>query len=234
MIGIMKRAMLALAPLFFIASFWVFVMANQANFPDPMAIHWGLGGEPDGFGSLEEKFGISVLVLLLIGGLWAALVYLGRIPRSVRLLFLAITGLIWLVLFVLFNYTFVIQLGLQDASEARLGVVFFVSLTLVPLLMVPWLLSKPVIDIGQRLSVSYWRVPLLRVDYQNIESARESEARLRDFGGLGIRYANKTTAFMPSAGPAVELVLKTGEKVLIRTDQPRELVGEIEQRRNGN
>jgi hypothetical protein len=230
----MKRLLLALAPIFFIASFWFFVESNRLSFPDPVAIHWGISGEPDGFGSLDDQLALSIFTLLAVGLIWVALVYLGRIPNSVRILFLAVTGSLWLLLFGIFNYTLVIQLGLEDARDARIGILLFLLLLLIPLILVPWLLSKPQISLGEKLRVSYWNIPLFSADYNQIEHAGEAEARARDFGGLGVRYANKTTAFLPSGGPALELRLRTGEKILIRTDNASQLVRELQDKGIGN
>jgi hypothetical protein len=233
MIMYMKRALLALAPVLLTVSFWFFAESNRGLLPDPLAIHWGIAGDPDGFGSLNDQLAISILTLFLVGIIWVTLVYLRAIPNSIRVLFLAVVGLLWLMLYGIFNYTLVIQLGLEDPRDARIGNVFSLVLLAIPLTLVPWLLSKPRIDLGQTLSVSYWNIPLFRTNYSEIESAHESKARARDFGGLGIRYANKTTAFMPSSGPALELRLRTGERILIRTDRAPELVREIEQKRSG-
>ncbi|HEY7854000.1 MAG TPA: DUF1648 domain-containing protein [Aquiluna sp.] len=205
-------------PVVSVALFWLFFSANRSNFPDPMAIHWGLSGEPDGFGSLDGQLLMVSLVLLLVGGLWAGIVYLRRIPGSIRVLFLAITGVIWVLLFVVFGYTFLIQLGLSDAREAQINIVFFIAVLSLPLVLLPWLMSKPKIELGDQLGVYYWRVPILRLSYKEVSSVEVVEARARDFGGWGIRYANRTTAFLPNSGPGVLLNLSGSERVLIRTD----------------
>lgn len=230
----MKKMLLALTPFFFIASFWFFVQSNSQSFPNPVAIHWGITGEPDGFGSLGDQLAISIFTLSAVGLIWMALVYLGQIPTSVRIMFLAVTGSLWLVLYGIFNYTLVIQLGLPDARDARIGILFFLVLLIIPLLLVPWLLSKPQIVVGDKFRVSYWNIPLFKTEYNQIEFAGEAEARARDFGGLGVRYANKTTAFIPSGGPALELRLKTGERILIRTDSAAELVRELREKGIGH
>ncbi len=226
----MKRALTALVPAIFVALFWFFVSTNRSNFPDPLAIHWGLSGEPDGFGSLDGQLLMVSLVLLLVGGLWAGIVYLRRIPSSVRALFLVITGIIWMLLFVVFSYTFLVQFGLSDARDAGIDIVFFVLLLTIPLLVLPWLMSKPKIELGGQLRVYYWKVPMLRLRYKEVSSVEVVDARARDFGGWGIRYANRTTAFLPNSGPGVLLNLAGGERVLIRTDDASGIAQEITRR----
>lgn len=227
----MKRIFLALVPIFFIASFWYFIEENRQNFPDPVASHWGFSGDPDGFSSLNGQLLISVLVLGLVALIWLALFFVKPIPMAVRTLIMAVVGLIWLMLYALFFFTFFIQLGLTDASQARLSIWVILGFVAVPVLLVPWLLAKPQIGVGEKLTVRYWGISLLSVNYADLEEVAEGSVRAFDFGGWGVRYANKTTAFIPSSGKALGLKLATGERILIRTDSASELVELIDQRR---
>ena len=228
MIGAMKRILLALSPALLVAALWIFATQNVSRFPDPMAIHWGLTGAPDGFASFESQLVLTTAVLGLVGALWAGVVFLNRIPKTVKVLFLAIVGSIWLLLFFLFVYTFAIQLDLEDARQANLSIAVLLAILIFPLALVPWVLAKPKIEVGERFKVRYWGIPLLNLTYSEILSAAVGSVRASDFGGWGIRYANRTTAFMPSSGLALELHLQAGERILIRSDQAESLVREIE------
>lgn len=225
----MKRILLALSPVALVAALWIFATQNISRFPDPMAIHWGITGAPDGFASFESQLVLTTAVLGLVGMLWAGVVFLNRIPRTVKVLFLAIVGSIWLLLFFLFVYTFAIQLDLEDARQANLSIVVLLATLIFPLALVPWVLAKPKIEVGEQFKVRYWGIPLLNLNYSEILSAGVGSVRARDFGGWGIRFANRTTAFMPSSGLALELHLQAGERILIRSDQAESLVREIEQ-----
>lgn len=225
----MNRIPLALSPVALVAALWIFGTQNISRFPDPMAIHWGLTGAPDGFASFESQLVLTTAVLGLVGVLWAGVVFLNRIPRTVKVLFLAIVGSIWLLLFFLFVYTFAIQLDLEDARQANLSIVLLLATLIFPLALVPWVLAKPKIEVGERFKLRYWGIPLLNLNYSEILSAGVGSVRARDFGGWGIRFANRTTAFMPSSGLALELHLQAGERILIRSDQAESLVREIEQ-----
>jgi hypothetical protein len=228
MIERMKRILVALSPILFVVALWIFATQNSDRLPDPVAIHWGITGAPDGFASLESQLTLSSAVLALVGLLWAGIVFINRIPKTVKVLFLAIVGSLWVLLFFVFSYSLVIQIDLQDARQANLSVGVLLAILLIPLSLVPWMLAKPKIEVGNRFKVRYWGIPLLNLDYSEIVSASVGEVRAGDFGGWGIRYANKTTAFMPSSGPALELKLQAGERILVRTNQATELVGEIE------
>ena len=223
----MKRFLLAASPIALIAALWIFVDQNRARFPDPIAIHWGITGAPDGFASLDSQILLTTSTLGLVGFLWVTVVFITRIPKTVKILFLAIVGSVWLLLFFLFAYTFAIQLDLKDAREAELSIFVLVAILAFPLLLLPWVFAKPKIAVGERLWVRYWGVPLLSLDLSEIQSATIGQVRATDFGGWGIRYANRTTAFMPSSGQALELNLVAGERILIRTDRADELIRHI-------
>lgn len=143
---------------------------------------------------------------------------------------MVITGIIWMLLFVVFSYTFFVQFGLSDAREAEISIVFFIVVLSLPLVLLPWLMSKPKIELGDQLGVYYWRVPMLRLSYKEVSSVEVVDARARDFGGWGIRYANRTIAFLPNSGPGVLLNLSAGERVLIRTDDANVIAQEITRR----
>ena len=71
----MKRILLASSPIALVAALWIFVDQNRARFPDPVAIHWGISGAPDGFASLESQLVLTTATLALVGFLWATVVF---------------------------------------------------------------------------------------------------------------------------------------------------------------
>ena len=56
----------AVAPLAFTLAAGVWVMTFADELPNPVAIHWGADGRPDGFGSLASSFGLILIVTLLM------------------------------------------------------------------------------------------------------------------------------------------------------------------------
>lgn len=227
----MKKVLLSAIPVLLIASFQAFAHANRERFPDPVAIHWGLSGNPDGFGSLDSQLAITSLVMGFMTLFWVVAIYLKAIPQSVRILFLTITGVLWGLLFSIFSYTLLIQLDLQSAQDSRIGIGFFIFTVGIPILLLPWILAKPKLEVGDQFKVRYWQLPVLTLDYSNLSSVEVGEVRVGDFGGWGIRYSNKTTAFIPSSGQALEIRMESGERILVRTNKAAELVQEINAKR---
>ena len=225
----MRKLLLGIAPATLIIALWVFVDQSRDRFPDPIASHWGLSGQPDGFSDLDTHLVWSTAALVLVWAIWF-LVAVIKLPRAIRVLFLLITGYLFAILFLLMLQTFVSQLDVLDASEVALGLEFL--LLLIPVfLLIPVMLSKPSIEVSEKLVVRLAGFPFLKLGYHEISAASESEVRAGDFGGWGIRYANKTTAFVPSSGKALKLELVDGSKILIRSDSSAELVDKIETRR---
>lgn len=229
----MRKALLAAFPALTIFMLWVWATLNSELFPDPVAIHWGITGEPDGFASLQSHLLLINLSLGLVAAIWAAIVYLKPIPKTLRNLFLVITGYLFVFMFALMFGTLWIQLGQPDATSASLGISWFAWMAPI-LLLVPMFLTMPSIDVSHAVRVLYFGLPLLTIEFSDIAQVGASTAKARDFGGLGIRFSRKTTAFLPSAGPVVELTLVGGERILIRSKHPDEIVGEIERKRTNS
>lgn len=227
----MKKLLLILIPFLPIAVLNIWAEINRERFPNPMAIHWGITGEPDGFASLETHLFWVNLVLGMLATIWLLITF-SNTPRALKRMFQLIFGLVYVLLSLMLWQTLVGQLDLPNAQDARFG--FELLIWLVPIFgIAPLLLSKPQVQVSDRLSISLRGIPFLKLQYSEIESAKPSKVAARDFGGWGIRYAKKTTAFVPSSGPALELVLAGGARVLVRTDDATELAAQIESRRSG-
>ena len=211
------------------ASIWVYVAQNQDRFPNPVAIHWDLTGQPDAFADLQTNLVITTIALGIPAVLWLVVVQLGKIPMVIRRLFLGIVGYIFGILFLLMFRTFAVQLDLQDARSAELGLEMM--LWLIPFVaLVPWLLSMPRVELKDSLSIRYWGIPLLRIRFEEVAKVSTTFARGSEYGGYGIRYARGTTAFLPSKGQAVILELWSGGRILIRSNNASELAKQIELR----
>lgn len=89
----------------------------RSELPDPVATHWGAGGQPDGFSSLSA----ALAVLLGIGGL--TVLFLGSITwalgKSAATLRVGAAATVWLSLFmaILVVGSLSVQRGLSDARE---------------------------------------------------------------------------------------------------------------------
>ncbi len=86
--------------------------------PDPVAVHWGASGAPDGFGSAT---GLVVLPLVLVPlfslGMWALGFYAGRDTSTRRLAAGTSTGLAVLMATITLG-SLAIQLDLPDTADA--------------------------------------------------------------------------------------------------------------------
>lgn len=221
----MRKFLVAIAPVFLILGLNLWAQANQARFPDPLATHWGITGQADGFASLETHLLWVNIGLGVVAAIWL-LVSLIQVPAALRKLFQGIVGYLFAFLFVVMTQTLWMQLDVTDSSETRFGLELFV-LMLPALLLVPLMLSKPAVSVGDEVKVSLRGLTFLSLELTEIRAARAGTVRAGDFGGWGIRYANKTTAFVPSSGPALELELQNGTKVLVRSDAADDLATEI-------
>lgn len=112
-------AMLTIAvPLLFAAGAVIWVLSFAGELPDPVAVHWGANGRPDGFGTWQSAIGLMILIALLMCGLAAAIgIGMGRAAATRRLsVFLGLWSAIALPWFI--AGTLHLQRGLTDAAAA--------------------------------------------------------------------------------------------------------------------
>ncbi|CAN5199483.1 hypothetical protein BH09ACT5_BH09ACT5_22390 [soil metagenome] len=120
------------APLVIAAAGVIAILVVLPALPDPVAVHWGLSGAPDSFGS-------PVPFLLLIAGLviaYSALCFAvaraqGPTTANQRII-LAISPFLAAVITVIGAGSLVIQAGIADAREAP---------SVVPLVVVAWIVG---------------------------------------------------------------------------------------------
>ena len=218
----MKKLFLGLTPFVAVGALNLWAFANEDRFPNPMATHWGITGQPDGFASLVTHMTWTNFGLGLVALIWLIVTFI-KTPVAIKRIFLLIVGYLFAVLFLLMTYLLVIQLDVTDPTAIRFG--GWMLLFLAPVLgLLPLMLSMPKVTISEQLKISLLGFPLLTLDLAQVNGAAISKVRASDFGGWGLRYANKTTAFVPSSGSALQLDLQDGTKVLIRNDDPQELV----------
>lgn len=105
-------------PLLFAAGAVIWVFSFAGELPDPVAVHWGANGRPDGFGTWQSAIGIMSLVAVLMCALAAVIgIGLGRAAATRRLsVFLGLWSGIALPWFI--AGTLHLQRGLADAHQA--------------------------------------------------------------------------------------------------------------------
>lgn len=207
-------------------SVWVFWLQSQALLPGLMATHWGVSGRADGFATASEHLIWANFALLLGSAMVAIPALLPRIHPTMRRLLLGITSYFAIFMYGLMIYVVAAQIGVSDASsvELGLGILWFI---LPVLLLTPMMLSMPKVSLSDKLRIQLWGVTFLAMDYQEIAQVTASEVKPSQFGGLGIRFAKGKVAFIPSKGPAIEILTKNGEVILVRSNQADNLIAAI-------
>ena len=221
----MKKVFLGLAPFVAVGALNLWAFANEDRFPNPMATHWGLNGQADGFAPLETHMAWTNFGLGLVALIWLVVAVI-KTPTAIKRIFLLIVGYLFSVLFVMMAYLLVIQLDVTDPAQTSFG--GWILLFLIPIFgLIPLMLARPIVEVSDRVEVRLRGFPILQVPLSDVAQAQVGDVRASDFGGWGIRYSNKTTAFVPNSGPALELMLADQTKVLIRHDRPQQLVDQI-------
>ncbi|MEK9987398.1 MAG: DUF1648 domain-containing protein [Aquiluna sp.] len=230
----MQRQLSTLLALLPVAAFaWYYWWANSLQsaglLPAPLATHWGPSGEADGFSSLNEHLWAAGAAFLIPGAIWAVVILYPRIPSTIRIVLMLVTGVLFTTMAGIQIAAIDSQIGLLDARDSALEFPLLVFLAPVAVLLILFM-AKPRIDVGESLTVYLRGIPMFRAEYSDIESARKSVASWKSFGGLGLRVSGKKVAFLPNSGEVIELVTRKGETVLVRTDSADEELREIEKR----
>lgn len=108
-------------PLAVVAASVVLMLSWLPRLPDPVATHWGPGGEPDGFGSPWSGIGLLAGIGVVFSGLmtYTALraISRGAAPASVRLT-VVFSPVFAVLLSVIIAGSLGMQVDLDDATEA--------------------------------------------------------------------------------------------------------------------
>jgi hypothetical protein len=208
------------------------VLINALNtagqLPNPMAIHWGITMQPDGFVSVSD-FALTVLIVQFVLGL--PLVAADLWPKSkmrIRNLVILVFAIVfWLVTLILVVSLF-IQIGATDATAVDFPWPLFAVLFLsIPFLLI-FVLSMPEVVVGKDVQVRLRGLTIMSFDKEEIVSASVGVVSASEFGGWGIRATTRKIGFVPSKGPAVKLNLQDGTEVAIRSKSPEAIVSSID------
>ncbi len=200
-------------------------LLSNGSLPDPLAIHWGFDGKPDGF---SDANAYSLSTTFAYVGLLGLLAYFGFgiKRRLLQPLLFGITGFAMLFTFALISVTTLMQVGIT-AEEAVIQPWILISLLAIPLGMISLVLGAPKVVLGDDLRVSVRGLTLLRLSFGELLSVELTELRARDYGGLGIRYARKTLAFVSTPGSGVLITTSFGESVAVRSKNAEVLLAAI-------
>jgi len=203
---------------------WLWFLTSSGSLPDPVAIHWGLSGQADGF-LARDSYMLVVAPTILIPLVLQVLFYV--LQRNLPLIqkFVAVVlSVIYWMLFVIMFFATISQVGLLDAAQSNFPVLLIaVLLILIPISL--WFsLAFPLIEIGTELTVRLRGIKVLSVPMKEVLGVETTSMSSWNFGGLGIRVSGKTLAFIPSKGEGVVFSLKTGEKIAVRSKQASEVL----------
>ena len=226
----LKRLNTWLVPALAIAALQVLIYSLHfaGQLPNPMAIHWGITMQPDGFVSVSD-FALTVLIVQL--ALWLPSIAADIWTKSkirIRNLVTLVFGIVfWLVTAILCVSLF-IQVGATDAAAVDFPWPLFAVLLLsIPFLLI-FLLSMPEVVVGKNVQICLRGLTIMSFDPEEIASASVGVVSAREFGGWGIRANTRKIGFVPSKGPAVKLQLQDGTEVSIRSKNPKAIVASIE------
>ena len=198
------------------------ILGSQGLLPDPVAIHWGVTGEADGFMSLGSYLG---LIGVGFAFFWAGLVALELVPMRARLLrplLKGFAGYLYVFILALMALTTFLQIGGDRNQPSNVGL--WILLIFIPVGFLIWLLlGTAKVSLGEFLEVRLRGVKVISIPGKEVTGIKVSDLKGKDFGGWGLRYASKTLAFIPNSGPAVVFELSWGEKIAIRSDDAVDL-----------
>ena len=206
----------------------IFWLDAAGQLPNPMAIHWGITMQPDGFVTVSE-FALSVLILQLV--LWLPLLLADVWPKSktrIRNLVVLVLGIVFWLVTTILCVSLLIQVGATDAAAVDFPWLVFVVIVLAVPVLLGFLLSMPEVAVGKDVQVRLRGLNIMSFGPEEIVSASVGVVSAREFGGWGIRLTTRKIGFVPSKGPAVKLNLQDGTEVSIRSKDPKAIVTSIE------
>lgn len=225
-----KKILLALAPLaaFAIYTWWVLWLDGSGLLPNPLATHWGFGGQPNGFSGISGHLTGAAIAFAIPGILWSYAAFLGAKQQPIRRLLQIISAWTGFLISGLMIYFVAIQIGKADSAEIVLpgifNLVFFPVILLIAFLM----LANPKISISSALKIQLRGITFLKLDFSDIQSVSSATIGWKDFGGLGLRFRKNKVAFIPSSGQVVVIKTKAGTEINVRSNNVKSAVALIE------
>jgi hypothetical protein len=203
---------------------WVSFLIASGALPDPVAIHWGITGQADGFISRDSYLLVVAPAILIPLALQVLFHWLQRKSPLIRKFMTAVFSIIYWMIFVIMASATATQVGSLDSAQSSFPVSMIVFLLVLIPLSLWFSLAFPSIEIGNELVVRLRGITVLRVPTKDVKTVETASMNAWNFGGLGIRVSGKTLAFIPSKGEGVVFSLHTGEKIAVRSKQVSEVL----------
>ena len=202
---------------------WVLFLIASGALPDPVAIHWGITGQADGFISRDSYLVVVASAILIPLALQVLFYWLQRKSPMIRKFMTAVFSIIYWMLFVIMFSATATQVGSLDSAQSSFPVSMIVLLLFLIPLSLWFSLAFPSIEIGNELVVRLRGIKVLSIPMKDVQAVETASMNSWNFGGLGIRVSGRTLAFIPSKGEGVVFSLHTGEKIAIRSKQASEV-----------
>jgi hypothetical protein len=202
---------------------WVLFLIASGALPEPVAIHWGITGQADGFISRDSYLVVVAPAILIPIALQVLFYWLQRKSPLIRKFMAGVFSIIYWMLFVIMFSATTTQVGSLDSSQSSFPASMIVLLLVLIPLSLWFSLAFPSIEIGKELVVRLRGVKVLSVPMKDVETVETASMNSWNFGGLGIRVSGRTLAFIPSKGEGVVFSLHTGEKIAVRSKQASEV-----------
>ena len=202
---------------------WVYFLTASAALPDPVAIHWGITGQADGFVSRDSYLLVAGPVIVIPLALQVLFYAIQKNAPLIRKFIGVVLSIIYWMLFAIMFSATAIQVGSADATQEGFPV-FLLAFLLILIPFSLWFsLAFPEIELGHELVIRLRGFKVLSVSTKEIKAVETATLSPWNFGGLGIRASGKTLAFIPSKGEGVVFALNSGEKIAVRSKQATEV-----------
>lgn len=202
---------------------WVSFLIASGALPDPVAIHWGITGQADGFISRDSYLIVVAPAILIPLALQILFHWLQRKSPLIRKFMTAVFSIIYWMLFVVMFFATASQAGSLDSAQSSFPISMIVFLLVLIPMSLWFSLAFPSIEIGHDLVVRLRGIKVLSIPMKDVQAVETALMNSWNFGGLGIRVSGRTLAFIPSKGEGVVFSLHTGEKIAIRSKQSSEV-----------
>ena len=202
---------------------WVSFLIASGALPDPVAIHWGITGQADGFISRDSYLIVVAPAILIPLALQILFHWLQRKSPLIRKFMTAVFSIIYWMLFVIMFSATASQAGSLDSAQSSFPISMIVFLLVLIPMSLWFSLAFPSIEIGNDLVVRLRGIKVLSIPMKDVQAVETASMNSWNFGGLGIRVSGRTLAFIPSKGEGVVFSLHTGEKIAVRSKQASEV-----------
>ena len=202
---------------------WVSFLIASGALPDPVAIHWGISGQADGFISRDSYLIVVAPAILIPLALQILFHWLQRKSPLIRKFMTAVFSIIYWMLFVIMFFATASQAGSLDSAQSSFPISMIVFLLVLIPMSLWFSLAFPSIEIGHDLVVRLRGIKVVSIPMKDVHAVETALMNSWNFGGLGIRVSGRTIAFIPSKGEGVVFSLHTGEKIAIRSKQASEV-----------